>query len=283
MKIYLINLERSVDRRSHMLSELLKLAPGVPIKRAFCKDIKDINWSMPKDIRPGRWKSDRWALGPSDVEIFRSHVDCWEKISLSDEMGIVLEDDLVFSNNFAKIVELLNSENINGIIRLDGVNLPLLMSKSAEVNHEFHISRINSIAASAAAYALDPNTARDLVSKFTIDRTLDDYLFDPTPSYRGARGHTLPIYQIEPIVAVQAQFGNYSDSSIQLPVFLKATKRIDTKNRKVKSLQGPPLYRLKKEILRIIHRKRLKRLKKNIICKNGEWKVPDLSKDLTWN
>ena len=91
-----------------MLSELSKLAPGIPIKRAFCKYIKDINCSMPKDIRPGRWKSDRWALGPSDVEIFRSHVDCWEKISFSDEMGIVLEDDLVFSNNFAKIVELLN-------------------------------------------------------------------------------------------------------------------------------------------------------------------------------
>ena len=83
MKIYLINLERSIDRRSHMLSELAKFLPEIPIERALCRDIKNTDWSMPEDIQPGHWKNDRWALGPSDIEIFRSHIDCWKKISES--------------------------------------------------------------------------------------------------------------------------------------------------------------------------------------------------------
>ena len=56
MKIYLINLERSIDRRSHMLSELAKFLPKIPIERALCRDIKNTDWSMPEDIQPGHWK-----------------------------------------------------------------------------------------------------------------------------------------------------------------------------------------------------------------------------------
>ena len=283
MKIYLINLERSVDRRNYMLSELSKLAPNITINRAACRDIKDTNWSMPKDIQDGRWSSDRWALSPSDIEIFKSHIDCWKKISLSGEIGIVLEDDLIFSKSFTKIIESLKANNLNGIIRLDGVNLPLLMSKSNKICNEFSISKINSIAASAAAYALDSNTAGKLISNIRVERTLDDYLFDPNPSDRGAKGHSLPIYQIEPITLVQAQFGNYSDKSCKIPDFLKITKRIDVKRRRSKSFRGPVLYRFKKQFLRMVYKNRLKKYKKALINKDGEWKVPDLSNDLSWN
>lgn len=283
MKIYLINLERSVDRRNHMFSELSKLAPGITINRAACRDIKDANWSIPKDIQKGRWSSDRWALSPSDIEIFKSHIDCWKKISLSGEIGIVLEDDLIFSKSFTKIIESLKTKNLNGIIRLDGVNLPLLMSKPVTISNEFSISKVNSIAASAAAYAVDSNTAEKLISNIRVERTLDDYLFDPKPSDRGARGHLLPIYQIEPITLVQAQFGNYSDKSSKIPDFLKITKRVDVKRRRSKSLRGPILYRFKKQILRMVYKNRLKKYKKDITNKGGEWKVPTLSNDLTWN
>jgi hypothetical protein len=51
------------------------------------------------------------------------------------------------------------------------------MSKSNKICNEFSISKINSIAASAAAYALDSNTAGKLISNIRVERTLDDYLF----------------------------------------------------------------------------------------------------------
>ena len=157
------------------------------------------------------------------------------------------------------------------------------MSKSNKICNEFSISKINSIAASAAAYALDSNTAGKLISNIRVERTLDDYLFDPNPSDRGAKGHSLPIYQIEPITLVQAQFGNYSDKSCKIPDFLKITKRIDVKRRRSKSFRGPVLYRFKKQILRMVYKNRLKKYKKDLINKGGEWKVHDLSNDLSWN
>lgn len=282
MKIYLINLERSIDRRSHMLSELAKFLPEIPIERALCRDIKNTDWSMPEGIQPGYWKSDRWALGPSDIEIFRSHIDCWKKISESGQIGIVLEDDLIFSENFQDFIEILKVESLDGIIRLDGVNLPLLINKIIKTNNKFNISKVNSIVASAAAYALDPVTAEKLIVNVKVERTVDDYLFDPTPKDRGAKGHGLPIYQLEPIIAVQAQFGTYSDASRKIPVFLEVTKRVDVKYRKSRSQQGPILYRFKKEIMRIIYKYRLKKRKKNILANMGEWRKPILSKDLKW-
>jgi GR25 family glycosyltransferase involved in LPS biosynthesis len=45
-------------------------------------------------------------FSPSDIEIFKSHIDCWKKISLSGEVGIVLEDDLIFFKEFLR--KLLN-------------------------------------------------------------------------------------------------------------------------------------------------------------------------------
>jgi hypothetical protein len=54
------------------------------------------------------------------------------------------------------------------------------------------------------------------------------------------------------------------------------------KNRKLRSLQGPILYRFKKEIIRIIYKYRLKKRKKDILANMGEWRKPILSKDLKW-
>lgn len=265
-----------------MIKELTKLIPSVSIDRALCVDIKNANWTMPNDINPGHWSSDRWALSPSDIEIFRSHMDCWEKISKSGEIGIILEDDLLFSNNFGQVIEILKNENLTGIIRLDGVNLPLLIKKHTKIIKNITISKIDSIAASSAAYSVDPITATNLIIKAKVDRTVDDYLFDPATITKGAKGHGLQIYQIEPIIAVQAQFGIYSDKSKKIPEFLKLTKRVDVNSRKSRSLTGPLLYRFRKEIIRIIYRYQLKRLKIAIIDNGGAWRVPSLSKDLYW-
>ena len=266
-----------------MLSKLNELAPNVPVERALCIDIKNVDWAMPDNIRPGYWSSDRWRLGPSDIEIFRSHMDCWKRISKSGELGIVLEDDLIFSENFKEIINVMDKKELNGIFRLDGVAVPLLMNKQEKINKNFSVSKIDSIAPSAAAYVLDPITAENLIESAKVDRTLDDYLFDPTPIDRRIKGHGLLVYQIEPVVAVQAQFGTYSEKLHYIPNFLKLTKRNDVKQRKSKFLKGPILYRLRRELMRKIYKYRLKKRKKNIIARNGAWRKPKLSKDLSWD
>ncbi|MDB4045793.1 glycosyltransferase family 25 protein [Amylibacter sp.] len=282
MKIYLINLETSSDRRAHMYNELKRLVPTIQIKRALCVDIKNNDWSTPKNIKPGKWQSDRWALGPSDIEIFRSHQYCWNKIAASKEMGIILEDDLLFSNNFPKILKFLTKLKINGIFKLDGVNLPLLINKPTMISENVQISKFKTIAVSAAAYAIDPQTAKELSGLAKINRTVDDYLFDPAQTSRNAQRHCLPIFQVEPVCAAQAQFGAYFDKTRQIPSFLEVTKRADAKSHKSRLLSGPILYRFKKEIIRTIYKYKLQKYKKNIIAKNSSWRSPRLSKDLVW-
>lgn len=283
MKAFLINLDRAADRREHMLAELARLTPEIEVERAMSVDIKDPNWKAPDWIVPGRWKSDRWSLGPSDIEIFRSHIDSWETIAASGEPGLVLEDDLLFSEDFADAIKLLAETPVKGIVRLDGVDQPLILERSSHKFGQFNLSLVGSLAASAAAYMLDAETAAELVRTVRVERTVDDYLFDPTPSDRGARGHGLPIYQLEPVIAIQAQFGHFADAQKEIPDFLLATKRVDAQNRKSREYLGPLPYRLRKEVLRTLFRRRKAKRISSIGERGGRWALPVLSADLRWD
>lgn len=282
MNFFLINLDRAADRRYHMVKEISRLIPNAPIERAMCIDIKAFGWAPPAFVKPGRWKSDRWSLGPSDIEIFRSHIDCWEKISSSGEVGVVLEDDLLFSKDFTRAISKLEAAQVRGLVRLDGVGRPLILDKAVLHLDEFTLCPVGSLAPSAAAYMLDPQTAAELVAKVKIERTVDDYLFDPTPSDHGVKGHNFTILQIEPVVTVQAQFGKYADPMREIPDFLKVTKRVDAANRKSKVYRGPWPYRVRKEILRVLLRRRLSQRIDFVTSNGGRWTEPDLCADLLW-
>ena len=282
MKAYLINLDRASDRRDYMIGELSRLLPEMSVERAMCIDIKLGDWVPPSFVQPGRWRSDRWSLGPSDIEIFRSHINCWQKIVASGETGLVLEDDLLFSEKFAQSIEQLEAAHIHGIVHLDGVARPLILGKKTTQLIDFSLCPTGSVTASAAAYMLDPKTAVALIENAKIERTVDDYLFDPTPSDRGAKGHGFPIFQLEPIVTIQAQFGGFTDSERVVPKFLEITKRVDANNRRDPIIVGPWLYRLRKEILRAVYRHRLTQRKRTTISEGGRWAIPELCPDLRW-
>jgi GR25 family glycosyltransferase involved in LPS biosynthesis len=283
VKLFLINLDRADDRRDHMMNELSRLVPDVLVERAMCIDIKTPGWSAPAFVTPGRWRSDRWSLGSSDIEIFRSHIDCWEKIAASGETGVVLEDDLLFSDDFASAILKLEAAQVRGIVRLDGVGRPLILEKAAKHLDGFTLCPVGSLAASAGAYMLDPRTAAELVDKARIERTVDDFLFDPTPSDRGARGHGLTILQLEPVITIQAQFGKFADPMREVPSFLEATKRVDARKRKSRVYLGPWPYRVRKELLRALYRRRLSQRIQSAISYGGRWTAPDLCPDLIWD
>jgi len=282
MIAYLINLDRASDRRDYMIEELSRLLPNMPVERAMCIDIKSADWVRPSFVQSGRWKSDRWSLGPSDIEIFRSHIDCWQKIAASGETGLVLEDDLLFSKKFGHAIKQLETAQLQGIVHLDGTGQPLILRNATTHLIDFSLCPVGTITASAAAYILNPKTAATLIENAKIERTVDDYLFDPTPSDRGTDGHGLPIFQLEPIVTIQAQFGTFADPVRLVPEFIKATKRVDANKRRDPKIIGPRLYRLRKEMLRALYRHRLAQRKRSTISKGGRWAVPELCYDLRW-
>lgn len=282
MNIYLINLDRAQDRRDYMLSELGRLLPEARVTRAMCVDIRADGWRLPEGVQPGHWNSDRWSLTASDIEIFRSHVDCWQKIAASGQTGLVLEDDLLFADAFGDTIRQLILQDRQQITRLDATPSPLLLGPSQPCNTGLVLTPVRSLAASAGAYMLDPGTADKLAQTVRIERTVDDYLFDPTPEDRGARGHGQPIMQLEPAVTLQAQFGTFSDPARDIPDFLKATKRVDTNTRKARVYSGPVAYRLRKEYLRLRYKARFATRRAQTETEGGRWGPPALHPDLAW-
>jgi hypothetical protein len=130
---------------------------------------------------------------------------------------------------------------------------------------------------------LDSGTAAKLAADARTERTLDDYLFDPYPSERGASGHGLDIFQLEPVIALQGQFGTFNSPSRDMPDFLLVTKRIDVASRKNKEFRGPFLYRLKKEFLRAKHRRAQATRVHDVLAKGGTHRTIETAFDLRWN
>ncbi|PTX56630.1 GR25 family glycosyltransferase involved in LPS biosynthesis [Litoreibacter ponti] len=283
MKIFLINLDRAQDRRDYMRAELSRLLPEAQVQRAMAVDIKAPDWTPPAEYRPGRWRSDRWALGPSDIEIFRSHKDAWEKIAASGETGLVLEDDLLFSDQFGNRVQALLDAQVRGLIRLDATGDAVLCAPATLQIEGAALHPLKSLGASAAAYMLDAETAGILARDARIERTLDDYLFDPTPQERGARGHGLEILQLEPVIALQAQFGGFTSPERQVPEFLQVTKRVDVARRRDRRYTGPLLYRARKELLRTRHRKAQAKRIEATLAQGGVYGQIATEPDLKWH
>lgn len=123
MKVFIINLERSLDRKEHMQKQIQKLfEKNLSLKNKlefiFFKaiDAKNKEHLEFKDHFPW-WGS--WVLGRelSDGEkaCFASHYKLWQECVKLDEPIIILEDDVEFSDEFLNngaeyIDELLKSE-----------------------------------------------------------------------------------------------------------------------------------------------------------------------------
>lgn len=123
MKVFIINLERSLDRKEHMQKQIQKLfEKNLSLKNKlefiFFKaiDAKNKEHLEFKDHFPW-WGS--WVLGRelSDGEkaCFASHYKLWQECMKLDEPIIILEDDVEFSNEFLNngveyIDELLKSK-----------------------------------------------------------------------------------------------------------------------------------------------------------------------------
>lgn len=123
MKVFIINLERSLDRKEHMQRQIQKLFeknPGLKNKLEFiffkAVDAKNKEHLEFKQYFPW-WAS--WVLGRelSDGEkaCFASHYKLWQECVKIDESIIILEDDVEFSDEFLNngeeyIEELSKSE-----------------------------------------------------------------------------------------------------------------------------------------------------------------------------
>ncbi|MGI7987595.1 glycosyltransferase family 25 protein [Campylobacter jejuni] len=183
MKVFIINLERSLDRKEHMQKQIQKLFEKNPslknkLEFIFFKaiDAKNKEHLEFKDHFPW-WAS--WVLGRelSDGEkaCFASHYKLWQECVKLDEPIIILEDDVEFSDEFLNngveyIDELLKS-------KYEYIRLCYLFDKRLYFLNESGYYLSFEKLAGTQGYVLKPSAANKFISKAKFIYTpVDDYM-----------------------------------------------------------------------------------------------------------
>ncbi|EKN2974910.1 glycosyltransferase family 25 protein [Campylobacter coli] len=182
MKAFIINLERSLDRKEYMQRQNQKLFeknPSLKNKLEFiffkAVDAKNKEYLEFKQHFPW-WAS--WVLGRelSDGKkaCFASHYKLWQECIKLDKPIIILEDDVEFSDEFLNngeeyIEELSKSE-------YEYVRFCYLFDKKFYPLNENYILSFEKLAGTQG-YVLKPSAANKFISKAKFIYTpVDDYM-----------------------------------------------------------------------------------------------------------
>lgn len=120
MKIYVLNLARSQDRREHMERELGRLSLGYEIFDAIDgskgEHLRFPNYSRDECLR--RW---RRPMTAGEVACFASHYLLWQQCVASHEPVVVIEDDASVSEQLMEILRILPKLERYGYCRLSTI------------------------------------------------------------------------------------------------------------------------------------------------------------------
>ncbi|MBT0832153.1 glycosyltransferase family 25 protein [Campylobacter lari] len=181
VKVFIINLERSKDRKNFMQEQIQKLFtynPNLKNQLEF-EFFKAIDGSKNEHLQ---FKSHfpwwcQFALGrelsDSEKSCFASHYSLWEKCQELNNPIIILEDDVIFSNEFLNnpnvIEKLLNSN-------YEYIRFYYLFDKKIHhLNNNFYISYKNT--GGTQGYFIHPNAAKKFIEKAKYwFKPVDDYM-----------------------------------------------------------------------------------------------------------
>ncbi|OBV29120.1 hypothetical protein BKN38_05165 [Helicobacter sp. CLO-3] len=164
-KFFIINLERSTDRRAKMqanIDKLLRENPDFATQASFeffkAKDTQSIIDSgfikRYSKFRAGVWKARE--VRATELACFASHFALWKKCVELDEPIFILEDDVDFCEDFARGVDR---------IAQSGYDFARLSWRTFHTMYllEEHFALAPSLMLGTSAYYLTPRAARKLI------------------------------------------------------------------------------------------------------------------------
>lgn len=192
MKIFVINLRRSNDRRQHMMEQLERLGleyemfdaidgQAKPLHRLFAKydSITRLKWK----VRP---------LSQGEVGCFASHYSLWEICVRLNEPIVVLEDDLLLDEALPGILEDVGrAMGRFHYLRLGRLFERSMMSLGAMSRGRHYVKYLQP-AGGAQGYVIDPLGASTLI------RHAGTWI-EPVDNYMDREwNHGLPSIGVEP-------------------------------------------------------------------------------------
>jgi glycosyl transferase, family 25 len=160
MRIYVVALERSVERRAAIRTQLdstgldYEFFPAVDGKAG--EHLSFANYRDEFCLKV--W---RRPLTSGEVGCFASHYLLWQRCVERDEPMIVMEDDVVVSPRFAEAVALVVAERPGnvGYVRFAGINLPAFRETGHELPDDWELVRFFGGPMGTQCYVVFPQAA----------------------------------------------------------------------------------------------------------------------------
>ncbi len=221
MKIFVINLDRDVERLEFMSSQLdyFKInyfrAAAVDGKKLSDEQFDKFCRDSPSKYDKGTKGAPRWERG--SVGCFLSHYNVWKTIAEgTDRFAVVFEDDIHLSS---RLTDILKSDvwipDYIGIIRLEAPSNRVLLDKSDNLEvYSNTLFRLKSTAWLSGGYIIRKDVAEMLISApQKCFLATDYYIFSQQYSPFFSK---LNIYQFSPALCIQNKFTarKFFDSNI---------------------------------------------------------------------
>jgi glycosyl transferase, family 25 len=205
--VYVINLKRAPERLARMQVEATRL--GFEFSLLYATDGRDpvflhsLGPPLPSQLSELR-------MAPTEVACFQSHRRVWRRIlDNGSSHSVVLEDDLVFTDDFASI---LNSDWIPGdadIVRIETRKTLCHLSGQSKAHVAGRkVRRLLSMHGGTGAYIISSNAACRLLDlTVEIRDPIDQVLFnDASPVFEQLR-----VYQLIPAPVIQGDIAEHGD------------------------------------------------------------------------
>ncbi len=170
MKIFLLNLERALQRREIMLQRLAVLGLEAELLSAV-----DGRMLAPTDLPAGTER----ALSPGEIGAYLTHVNCWETIIQRDlPHAIILEDDVIISPDLMDVVEKLTTLAMPfDAVRLSAL-FPIRGITVASLSGDSRLVLTTKPPGGSQAYLVSLSGARKMLSKLAVPKQPIDVAYD---------------------------------------------------------------------------------------------------------
>lgn len=181
--IYLINLDRSVDRLQSIQEQMNRLR--LPFERVPAVDGERLEETAPKHFTIGDAKplcGRDLTLG--EIGCSMSHLQIYERIVKAEQKyALILEDDVWLPRNTKQLIKELiewNKPQHWDIVLLHHKNPGFRKFSTQKINHRMRLVRFKRTAASTAAYIVSYKTAKHLLRigepiRMPADKLTGDY------------------------------------------------------------------------------------------------------------
>ena len=238
MKIFVVSLSSSVERRERMQRQLDQLQIEFEFFDAV-DGIKPNFLNSDKVDNALTYSRKGYQLKNGEVACFSSHYELWKVCISLNQPIIILEDNVDISEDFPQLIEPLNRV----IQQFDYVKLaatlPAKFNPIKQIISRYSLGQYSKKTCGTTAYAVSPQAAKQFIQhadKFI--EPVDDYMEKP---WR----HGLKTYSIAPSLFQRAQIASTISST--------ANKRKEKKKLPLITKLQIELYRALESLLRVVY------------------------------